>query len=496
MTITPATRALRAPICSDPGFEALGVSEDVVATLVGRGIARPFPIQSLTLADSCAGRDVSGRAPTGSGKTIAFGVPLVMRTSRATPRRPMGLVLVPTRELAKQVCEELVWLGRSRGLRVAAIYGGAGFGAQLKALRKGVDVLVACPGRLKDLIERREVELGGLEVVVLDEADRMSDMGFLPAVRELLDQTPRSRQTLLFSATLDGAVDTVVRDYQRDPIRHVLPDVDGVKVLARHLWWRVERDERIQVCADVVRLAGSSIVFCKTKHGADAVGKKLGRLGVRTQVIHGNRSQSQRERALADFANGTVTTLIATDVVARGIHVDDVACVVNFDLPHEEKDYVHRAGRTARAGASGVVVTFVIDDQAKVAARLRRVLGHAVQPEAPTRAALASLIPAASPGAEGTSLHDERGGSRAAASSERVFGEPSDDTEARGTIKWYDARRGFGFITCPGHDDVFVHSKAIRATKHLRIREGQPVRYHVGAGRRGPEAQHVQLVER
>src|SRR5581483_8343538 len=307
-----------------------------------------------------------------------------------------------------------------------------------------------------------------------------------------LDQTPRSRQTLLFSATLDGAVDAVVRDYQRNPIRHVLPDVEVAQAAARHVWWRVERDERTQVCADVVRLAGPSIVFCKTKHGADALAKKLGRLGVPTRVIHGNRSQSQRERALADFATGTVGTLIATDVVARGIHVDDVACIVNFDLPHDEKDYVHRAGRTARAGASGVVVTFVVDDQGKTAARLRRVLGHAAQPQAPTRRDLASLVPTPSGRAEGRSPREEQRGSRPAPA-EAVPGAPPDGTHAAGTSKWYDARRGCGFISRPGHDDVFVHSKSIRADQQLRIEEGQPVRYRVGAGRRGPEARQVQL---
>jgi superfamily II DNA/RNA helicase len=504
MTTTLPTRAVDAPVPDTSGFDALGVPADIVGTLRAHGIASPFPIQALTVADGCAGRDLSGRAPTGSGKTIAFGIPLVTNTSKAGPKRPTGLVLVPTRELAKQVCEELSWLGSSRKLRVAAVYGGAGFGPQLKALRKGVDVLVACPGRLKDLIERREADLSAVEIVVLDEADRMSDMGFLPAVRELLDQTPRDRQTLLFSATLDGAVDTIVRNYQRDPIRHILPVDESAKLLSRHLWWRVERDERVQVCADVVKLAGSSIVFCKTKHGSDAVAKKLTRLGVRAQVIHGNRSQSQRERALADFAAGKVDTLIATDVVARGIHVDDVACVVNFDLPHDEKDYVHRAGRTARAGASGVIVTFVSRDVAKTATRLQRALGQRGSIDAPTRVDLASIIPSGAatgrdnraPATDHPVLLEQdrakhrtptpkRGQARSAA---------SDGNAQRGTIKWFDARRGFGFIERPGDDDLFVHQNAIQASKNRRIAEGQPVRYVVGPGRRGPEARDVELV--
>ncbi len=238
-----------------------------------------------------------------------------MRASRAKfPKRlDRPRASVPTRGSSPSRCAtSLTWLGNCpRKLKVAAVYGGAGFGPQLKALRKGVDVLVACPGRLKDLIERRECDLGAVEIVVLDEADRMADMDSSRRCASLLDQTPRERQTLLFSATLDGAVDTVVRNYQRDPIRHILPEDASAKLLSRHLWWRVERDERIQVCADVVKLAGSSIVFCKTKHGSDAVAKKLTRLGVRAQVIHGNRSQSQRERALADFSAGKVDTLIA-----------------------------------------------------------------------------------------------------------------------------------------------------------------------------------------
>jgi superfamily II DNA/RNA helicase/cold shock CspA family protein len=485
------------------GFAELGVPADLVRTLKARGIDAPFPIQTATLPDGIAGRDLSGRAPTGSGKTLAFGIPLAIRVSRAAPKRPTGLVLVPTRELANQVGEELRWLGHGRKLRVAAVYGGAGFGPQLRALRKGVEVLVACPGRLGDLIERGEVDLGAVEVVVVDEADRMADMGFLPAVRALLDLTPPDRQTLLYSAALDGAVDTLVRHYQRDPVRHLLAEEASAPSLARHHWWAVERDGRAQLCADVVRLAGPTIVFCRTKHGSDNVAKKLSRLGVRAQVIHGNRSQGQRERALAAFAAGTVDALVATDVVARGIHVDDVACVVNFDLPHDEKDYVHRAGRTARAGAAGSVVSLVPRDQVRDATKLGRALGQRIELEQPGRELLRSIIPSVTdariapetPAAPSPAVavvatvpaQRPEPGRRAVAGDDRV---------ARGSIKWYDARRGFGFISRGGSDDLFVHKSEITVPARKRIEPGQLVEFRVGQGRRGDEAQRVSFVSK
>ena len=507
MSVTTPERARPEQSPVEPGFAALGVPADLVRTLAARGIATPSPIQTLTLPDGVAGRDLSGGAPTGSGKTIAFGIPLVLRVSRAAPKRPTGLVLVPTRELAKQVCGELEWLGHGRKLRVAAVYGGAGFGPQLRALRRGVDVLVACPGRLGDLLERREVVLDAVETVVVDEADRMADMGFLPAVRALLDLTPSSRQTLLYSATLDGVVDTLVRNYQRDPARHVLPDDPAAPSLARHLWWAVERDERAQICADVIKLAGPTIVFCKTKHGSDNVGRKLARLGVRAQVIHGNRSQAQRERALADFGAGKVDALVATDVVARGIHVDDVACVLNFDLPHDNKDYVHRSGRTARAGASGTVVSFVPRDQARAAKALGRSLGQRVELDSPGREALGSITPAAVHGrGSGThSQHKRRDGNgferrtadtpTPARTPERPRdAAPRGDRVARGSIKWFDARRGFGFISRHGSDDLFVHTSEIKVAKSRRIEPGQLVDFEVGQGRRGDEARNVNLV--
>ena len=349
-------------------FAELGVPAELVRTLHARGLVDAFDIQAMTVPDGLAGRDLCGRAPTGSGKTIAFGIPLVAGVGNARPKRPRGLVLVPTRELAAQVCGELEWLGGGRKLRVAAVYGGAGFGAQFKALRRGVDILVACPGRLTDLIERREVDLDEVEMVVVDEADRMADMGFLPAVQALLDRTPPNRQTMLFSATLDGAVDRLVQRYQTNPSRHLLPEAD--QSAATHRFWSVDRGDRVGVTAEIVAAAGPTIVFCRTKHGADALAKKLDQRGVRSAAIHGNRSQGQRERALALFADGKVQALVATDVAARGIHVDAVACVVHFDPPADFKDYTHRSGRTARAGANGTVVSLVVSDQRSMVARV------------------------------------------------------------------------------------------------------------------------------
>ncbi|MEX0664325.1 MAG: DEAD/DEAH box helicase, partial [Acidimicrobiia bacterium] len=331
-------------------FADLGTPPDLVAALTARGIHSPFPVQALTVADGLAGRDVSAKAPTGSGKTIAFGIPMVTRVSRADARRPHGLVLVPTRELAAQVRDELEWLGKPRKLRVTAVYGGIGLDPQRKALRRGIDILVACPGRLKDLLDRGDVNLGAVEMVVLDEADRMTDMGFLPAVRALLDRTPKTRQTLLFSATLDGDVATLLRRYQRDPVRHEVAELVEHRAKTTHLFWAAERGDRVRICADVVSVAGPTIVFCRTKRGTDQVAKKLVGTGVRAVAIHGNRSQGQRERALRAFTDGDVEALVATDVAARGIHIDDVACVVHYDPPPDITDYTHRSGRTARAG--------------------------------------------------------------------------------------------------------------------------------------------------
>jgi len=353
-------------------FAELGLPHALVDVLRRQGITHPLPIQSASIVDAMAGRDVSGMAPTGSGKTLAFALPMAAKLSRGTPRRPRGLVLAPTRELAAQIATELAPLLKTRGLKVHCFYGGVGFGPQRNALRKAVDVAVACPGRLEDLMRSGDIVLSDVDMVVVDEADRMADMGFLPAVRRILDAASPHRQTLLYSATLDGDVDVLVRHYQRQPVRHEVaaPEEEGGRV--SHEFHSVAQADRIAVCAELIADQGSTIVFVRTKHGADRVANQLTRTGVVAQAIHGGRSQSQRDRTLAAFRADKVQALVATDVAARGIHVDDVSCVIHFDLPADAKDYVHRSGRTGRAGAEGSVIALVTPDQQAAAASLRR----------------------------------------------------------------------------------------------------------------------------
>ncbi|HMG44848.1 MAG TPA: DEAD/DEAH box helicase, partial [Acidimicrobiales bacterium] len=356
----------------EPTFSALGVSDDLVAVLDDAGIPSPFPVQRLCIPDALAGRDVCGKAKTGSGKTLAFGLPLIERVGPAESKRPSGMVLVPTRELAVQVSKVLRPLAKARNLRLATVYGGAPMAKQVNDLRGGAEIVVATPGRLIDLVDRRSVELTNLGIVVIDEADRMADMGFLPAVRRILAQTSGDRQTILASATLDKASDALAKAHMRQPVRHSVVADDQDLGRTTHLFWNVTNDDRTDVCADVIKRSGRTIVFSRTKHGADRIAKRLERLGVTATAVHGGRSQAQRDRSLAAFHQGTAQALIATDVAARGIHVDGVACVVHFDLPPAAADYQHRSGRTARAGASGTVVALVTPDQRKLARELQR----------------------------------------------------------------------------------------------------------------------------
>jgi superfamily II DNA/RNA helicase len=399
-----------------PSFASLGVPTDIVAALDRKSITEPFPIQSATIPDALAGRDVCGKAPTGSGKTLAFGIGAVarLRGKASRPKQPRVLVLTPTRELAAQVASELQVLATPRNLRVDCFYGGVGYGPQLKALARGVDVAVCCPGRLGDLIERGSIRLDAVEIVVLDEADRMADMGFLPDVKRLLDQTPPNRQTLLFSATLDGDIDVLVRRYQHDPARHELEVDEDDASAAVHFFWKASSGDRVGITAEIAAAAGPTIVFSRTKHGTDRIARQLEQRGVRAAAIHGDRSQKQREKALDLFVRGAVDALVATDVAARGIHVDGVNAVVHFDPPADAKDYVHRSGRTARAGATGVVVSLVTPDKAAAVKRLQRDLGVPVGTTVPAIAGVTAVIgepPARRPSAPAVQ-HGDGGPSR------------------------------------------------------------------------------------
>jgi superfamily II DNA/RNA helicase len=362
-------------------FVDLGVPAVLSAVLERSGIATAFPIQVATLPDSLAGRDVCAQAPTGAGKTLAFGLALLSRLAprlgagRSGRRHPSALVLVPTRELASQIENVLAPLAAAIGARVASIYGGTGYTTQLALLRRGTDVLVACPGRLTDLVERGSVDLSYVDMVVVDEADRMADMGFLPAVRRLVDLTSTGRQTLLFSATLDGPVDKLVRDYQHQPVRHAVELAESHRGDVMHHFWRVEPHDRVTVTTEMVASGGPAVVFCRTKRGADRLSDRLARSGLASAAIHGDRSQGQRERALAAFRAGRLDVLVATDVAARGIHVDDVPLVVHFDPPEDATGYVHRSGRTGRAGADGTVVSLVGSEHVAQTRLMQRKLG-------------------------------------------------------------------------------------------------------------------------
>ena len=359
-------------------FRALGVSAPVADALSARSIERPFPIQSLVLPDALAGLDVLARAPTGSGKTIAFAVPIVERT---TPEdtRPSALVLVPTRELAVQVTAELASLAGAKGLRVASVYGGVSLRGQAERARKA-GVLVATPGRLQDLVDRRAVDLAHVRILVLDEADRMLDMGFKPQVDKIIRRLPRNRQTMLFSATLDGEVGELARAYTTSPSRFDVSRTPEEPGEIEHRFVPVTSDNKVATLVNHIRSSdGLTLVFVRTKAGAERLAHKLARQGVPAVAMHGDMSQSARERALARFEGGKVTTMVATDVAARGLDLDDVTHVINFDPPDEDKGYVHRTGRTGRAGRSGTAITLVLPDQQAETSRVARRLGHAEQ---------------------------------------------------------------------------------------------------------------------
>jgi len=356
----------------------LGIDNDICDVLAERGLTSPFPVQSLTIPDALAGRDVCGKAKTGSGKTLAFGIPMIQNLQpeeKTKTRRLRVLILVPTRELAVQVSEELTPIAKVRGLRIAAIYGGANIETQIKNIKKGLNVVVATPGRMIDLLDRDEISVGGLEMVVIDEADRMADMGFLPQVEWILRKVERKHQTLLFSATLDGAVNSLIQRYQSDPCMHEVETKEITVEEMTHRFIHVHERDKVKVAAAIAASTSRILMFSNTKAGCDRLVKNLVGEGVQAQAIHGDLRQNMREKALERFTKGELRVLVATDVAARGIHVDDVEAVIHYDPPPDHKTYLHRSGRTARAGTNGLVVTLLLWDEELVVKRLQKRVG-------------------------------------------------------------------------------------------------------------------------
>ncbi len=360
---------------TDNGFAALGVAQDLDTLLEQGGIGQPFAIQRMAIPDILAGSDVCGRARTGSGKTLAFGLPMVQMLKPTDGSRPTGLVLVPTRELANQVTEVLAPLAAVRRLPIVAVYGGSSMKQQIDSLASGAGIVVATPGRLIDLIERRAVKLDRVAMVTIDEADQMADMGFLPQVRRIMRTVPAGHQTMLFSATLDGQVGSLVSAYMHDPVRHEIdadtPAVDTME----HRFLKVHQMDKVKVAAELARHHRRTLMFVRTRFACDRLARDLGDLGVSVRAIHGDLQQKLRERALEQFMEGTIAALVATNVAARGLHIDDVDLVIHYDPPEDPKTYVHRSGRTARAGESGLVVTLVEWDQVNEVLGIQRRAG-------------------------------------------------------------------------------------------------------------------------
>jgi superfamily II DNA/RNA helicase len=379
---------------SEPTFASLGVPEGLSRILSDKGIDAPFPIQTSTLPDTLSGRDVLGRGKTGSGKTLAFTIPLVARLAGGTrrPSKPTGLVLAPTRELATQITAVIEPLAAALGMNVTTIFGGVSQSRQVSALRSGVDIVVACPGRLEDLMKQRHISLDAVQITVLDEADHMADLGFLPGVTRILAATPANGQRLLFSATLDNGVDKLVKRFLRNPVTHSVDEIDAPPVAMTHHVFHVSgAQEKMQLVHALASGTGRRILFMRTKHQARKLAKQLTDAGVPSVDLHGNLSQPARDRNLALFSSGDARVLVATDIAARGVHVDDVELVVHVDPPVEHKAYLHRSGRTARAGSAGDVVTVVLPEQRRDTQQLLRKAGISAQPQQ-VRADSASVV--------------------------------------------------------------------------------------------------------
>jgi len=353
-------------------FAELGVDADLVDELDSQGITSPFPIQEMTMEDAIAGRDITGKAETGSGKTLAFGLPMIMHVTKGRPKRPQGLVLVPTRELAVQVTKALTPLLALRGLVAVSVYGGAAMGPQTDALDKGASIVIATPGRLLDLMERRSLLPSDIKIVAIDEADQMADMGFMPQVRAIMSQIPEKRQTYLFSATLDHQVGELIDRYMTEPVNHEVESETETVDTMEHRFLKVHYMDKAKVVTELSHHNDRILAFTRTKAGADRLSRDLRELGVNAAPIHGDLPQKKREQSLKRFADGDVKVLVATNVAARGLHIDGVDVVVHFDPPDDPKTYLHRSGRTARAGEEGLVVTLVEWDQVNEVLSIQR----------------------------------------------------------------------------------------------------------------------------
>ncbi len=442
-------------------FAELGVSRPVTGALSKRGITAPFAVQKLVIEDVLEGHDVLVQSPTGSGKTLAFGVPLVDVIAADDPG-PAALILAPTRELAVQIVDELRDVADARSLLIAPVYGGVGLEKQAKRAARA-HIVVACPGRLEDLLQRGAFKLDRIRVLVIDEADRMLDMGFRPAVDRIVAKTPRDRQTLFFSATLEAAAGEIARAYTADPRRHVHKPSEAKRASISHRFVHVEHHDKVDALIGELRNgeARRTLVFVRTKRGADRLVKRLGARDVAAVAMHGNKSQGQRQRALAQFERGDVETLVATDVAARGIDVDDVTHVINFDPPADRDTYVHRIGRTGRADRTGCGVSFVIPDDRREMASIARSLDLSRE-----------FKGEASPHEGRRRLKPNR-------------------TTPNGTVKWFSDERSFGFIAPEdGSADLFVHKTALMDGRRT-LAEGAKVAYEVESSDKGPRAQNV-----
>ena len=359
----------------DVSFFDLGVDPALVRTLEDQGITEPFEVQREAIPDSMLGHDICCRAPTGSGKTLAFGLPLISRAPRADPEFPTALILSPTRELAEQICKVLTPLASTFDLEVLAIYGGVPYGRQRKALSRGVDIVVACPGRLLDLLDSGALSLEDVGAVVLDEADRMADMGFMEPVCDILDRCAPNRQTVLFSATLDDEVGELVDQYLTDPVTIEVGPKEVSMDSMDHFFWLMKSSMKPGIASETIRKCGRTVVFCRTRRGVDRVGDELTDEGISVATLHGGLDQRQRDRAMSKFSEGRCMALIATDVAARGIDVEGINCVIHYDPPENGKAYKHRSGRTARAGAQGTVISLVQNPQKKMCSKIQKEVG-------------------------------------------------------------------------------------------------------------------------